>query len=81
MQLREGNGFTRGTIKNWQVTLRHLREYVRLQYKVNDLHFRQLDVQFLMDFDWFARTKWNCRTITKNHQDCNQQRVAEQKPI
>jgi integrase len=62
MQLREGNGFTRGTIKNWQVTLRHLGEYVRLHYKITDIPFRQLDVQFLIDFDWFARTKWNCRT-------------------
>jgi integrase len=62
MELREGNGFTNGTIKNWKVTLRHLKEFLEDHYAVADISFRQLDHQFISDLDWFARTKWMCHT-------------------
>lgn len=62
MELREGNGFTKGTIKNWKVTLGHLRQFVSERYTTNDITFRQLNQQFIFDLDWFARTKWNCKT-------------------
>lgn len=62
MKLREGNGFTKGTIKNWNVTLRHLKEFVAEKYKSTDITFRQLDNKFVTSLDSYARVEWNCRT-------------------
>ncbi|MEO7523792.1 MAG: site-specific integrase, partial [Ferruginibacter sp.] len=62
MESREGSGFTKGTIKNWKVTLRHLKQFLQTHFGIEDISFRQIDHQFILDLDWFARTKWNCRT-------------------
>lgn len=62
MELREGNGFSKGTLKNWHVTLRHLKQFLLEYYQVSDISFRQLDYPFISNLDWFARTKWNCQT-------------------
>ena len=62
MQLREGNGFTKGTLKNWNVTLRHLKEFVLEKYRSTDITFRQLDNKFVTSLDSYARVEWNCRT-------------------
>lgn len=59
---REGNGFTKGTLKNWHVTHRHLKQFLKEHCAVSDISFRQLDYQFIADLDWFARTGWNCKT-------------------
>ena len=62
MKLREGNGFTKGTIKNWKVTLRHLKEFAGKQYGNTDITFRQLDIKFITALESYARIVWNCRT-------------------
>ena len=62
MELRKGNGFTIGTIKNWKVTLRHLKEFLVNHYTITDISFRQLDYQFISNLEWFAKTKWRCQT-------------------
>jgi hypothetical protein len=43
--------FSIGTIKNWKVTLRHLKEFLLKKYHRSDLTFKELDRNFLLDFD------------------------------
>lgn len=62
MELREGNGYAKGTLKTWNVTLRHLKQFLKEHYDCEDVSFKQLDYQFISDLDWFARTKWKCQT-------------------
>ncbi|MBC7889052.1 MAG: phage integrase SAM-like domain-containing protein [Ferruginibacter sp.] len=62
MQLMEGNGYATGTTKNWQVTLRHLKEFLKDHYRIEDISFRQLDHRFITDLDRYARNKWKCKT-------------------
>ncbi len=60
MVLRVDAGFAYGTVKNWKVTQRHLKEFLNQHYHVADITFKQLDLKFISDFEWFARMKWSC---------------------
>ncbi|MEO5681818.1 MAG: site-specific integrase [Chitinophagaceae bacterium] len=60
MEKRVNCGFAPGTVKNWRVTEGHLQEFLRVQYKLVDIAFKQLNASFITDFDWFARTHWAC---------------------
>ena len=60
MELRIDTGFARGTVKNWTVTKGHLKEFLNKYYFVSDIAFKQLDLKFISDFQWYARTKWSC---------------------
>jgi site-specific recombinase XerD len=62
MESRVGNGYSPGTVENWKVTFRHLKEYVKEQYYTVDITFRQLNYKFIANFDWYARTQWKCGT-------------------
>jgi hypothetical protein len=60
MELRIDTGFAKGTVKNWKVTKGHLKEFLNRYYNVPDIAFKQLNLKFISDFQWFARTKWAC---------------------
>lgn len=60
MKLRVDTGFSAGTVKNWGVTERHLEEFLQKHYLVSDITFKQLDLKFISDFEWYARTQWDC---------------------
>ncbi|MEO6000051.1 MAG: site-specific integrase [Chitinophagaceae bacterium] len=60
MKLRINTGFSAGTVKNWSVTERHLQEFLIKHYLVSDIAFKQLELKFITDFEWFARTHWSC---------------------
>ncbi|MFL5740351.1 MAG: site-specific integrase [Flavisolibacter sp.] len=54
--------YSRGTVKNWKVTRGHLQIFLEQQYHRKDISFKELDENFLHDFDSFARKKWQCKT-------------------
>jgi hypothetical protein len=54
--------FSPGTIKNWKVTLGHLKEFAVKKYRRSDIAFKELDENFLLDFDNYARRNWGCGT-------------------
>ena len=57
-----GNGYSVGTVKNWKVTLGHLKEFLRATRNVEDMPFKSLDISFLHTFQVYAATQWHCRT-------------------
>lgn len=60
MKKKEGIDYAHGTLKNWNVTLGHLKEFIKLRYKLGDVPFKELDLRFILDFQLYAKTKWNC---------------------
>jgi integrase len=60
MEARQTTGYAKGTVKNWKVTKRHLKEFVNDYLGVKDLPFHLLDLSFIIEFERFARTSWSC---------------------
>jgi site-specific recombinase XerD len=57
-----GRNYSPGTIKNWKVTLGHLKEFLKNAYASADISFANLDMAFLYKFEIFAATEWKCGT-------------------
>lgn len=62
MRRLENHAYSKGTIKNWEVTRGHLEQFMKEQYSLSDLPFKQLEYSFIADLEWFARAKWGCGT-------------------
>ena len=62
MEARVNIDFSIGTIKNWRVTLGHLKEFLVKKYGRLDIAFKELDENFLLEFDTYARRNWGCGT-------------------
>ncbi len=62
MKSKTGNGFAKGTVKNWAVTNRHLKEFISGQYNLSDIALKELSYKFIADFEMYAKAKWQCRS-------------------
>ena len=62
IEARVDINFSPDTIKNWKVTLGHLKEFLLKKYRRLDITFKELDENFLGDFDSYARRNWGCGT-------------------
>jgi integrase len=62
IEARVNIDFSVGTIKNWKVTLGYLKEFLQKKYCRSDIAFKELDENFLKEFDSYARRNWGCGT-------------------
>ncbi len=62
LEKRIGSDYSAGTVKNWKVTFGHLNEFINHKYPGQNLSFRQLDYEFIIDLELYARTRWHCGT-------------------
>jgi predicted type IV restriction endonuclease len=62
IETRVNIDFSVGTIKNWKVTLGHLKEFLQKKYHRSDIAFKELDENFLREFESYARRNWGCGT-------------------
>jgi site-specific recombinase XerD len=60
MEVRQAAGYAKGTVKNWKVTQGHLQEFLNDHLHVKDIAFHQLELDFIVEFERFARSKWSC---------------------
>jgi integrase len=60
METRKEIDIAPGTVRNWQVTQGHLKEYLQNRYNRTDIPFKGLDLKFITDFDLYAKTTWKC---------------------
>ncbi|MFV0138774.1 site-specific integrase [Empedobacter falsenii] len=56
--------FAPGTILRYETTLKHLQDFLKFQYKVEDMALEKIDHAFIMDFDFYFRTVRNCNNNT-----------------
>src|SRR6266542_2685099 len=60
MKREIGLNYSKGTVKNWKVTLGHLQTFIQTEYGTTDITFKELNKQFLIDFELFAKRYWHC---------------------
>lgn len=53
--------YSKGTHERYVTARSHVQQFIKLKYKVDDLEFRQLNYEFVKDFDFFLRTIRNCQ--------------------
>lgn len=56
--------FAPGTILRYETTLKHLQDFLRHKYNVEDISLEKIDHAFIMDFDFYFRTVRNCNNNT-----------------
>lgn len=55
-----GKEFSNNTFKKYETTLSHTREFLKNQYKINDISIKKVDIAFINDFDFYLRNTKNC---------------------
>jgi site-specific recombinase XerD len=56
--------YSKDTFTRYETSYRHVQEFIKLNYKTSDLPIRELNNQFVQDFDYFLRTVKNCNNNT-----------------
>lgn len=53
-----------GTIERYETTLKHLKEFLKHQYKKEDIAIDDIDHAFIMDLDFYFRAERKCNNNT-----------------
>jgi integrase len=61
IKLKIGSDYKLGTLKNYNVTLGHLKEFILKQYQVKDVLLKDLNFKFITEFELMCKTKWECK--------------------
>ena len=59
-----GKDFSQGTLDRYDTVLRHLKEFVKHRYNLDDILVADIDHSFIQEFDHFLRTVRNCENNT-----------------
>lgn len=55
-----GKEFSINTHKKYLTAISHTREFLKSQYRVNDIAISKVDITFVNDFDFYLRNNKNC---------------------
>lgn len=55
-----GKGFANNTLKKYETTLKHTKEFLHYQYLIDDIILSRIDLSFINDFDFYLRYNKNC---------------------
>jgi len=55
-----GKDFAKGTLTKYNTTLKHVRSFIKVKYKVADLLASKVDYRFITEFDFYLRTVCKC---------------------
>lgn len=61
IKLKLGTEYEEGTLRNYNVTLGHLKEFVMKKFQVTDLPLKDLNYKFITDFELMCKTEWGCK--------------------
>ncbi|MEO6546652.1 MAG: phage integrase SAM-like domain-containing protein [Ferruginibacter sp.] len=59
--LKIGSDYEIGTLKNYKVTLGHLKEFISRHYHVKDIPLNDLNYKFLTAFELMCKTDWGAK--------------------
>ncbi|MEO6548826.1 MAG: phage integrase SAM-like domain and Arm DNA-binding domain-containing protein [Ferruginibacter sp.] len=59
--LKIGSDYEIGTLKNYKVTLGHLKEFISKQYHTKDIPLKDLNYKFITEFELMCKTEWGCK--------------------
>jgi site-specific recombinase XerD len=55
-----GKEFAAGTLERYQTSLKHTRAFLEWKFKVTDLDIRQLDFEFIADYEFWLKSVRRC---------------------
>lgn len=55
-----GREFSINTYKKYETSLSHTKEFIKYQYKLDDISIKQVGIAFINDFDYYLRNIKNC---------------------
>lgn len=64
MKKLEGIDYATGTIKRFETSLSHTKEFIKWKYNSDDIELRKLDYEFVKDYDYWLKTVRNCSQNT-----------------
>ncbi|RXK59176.1 site-specific integrase [Lacibacter luteus] len=56
--------YAEGTLERFRITLSHLKEFLLWKYKTTDVELRQINHEFVADFDFYIRSERKCANNT-----------------
>jgi integrase len=55
-----GKDFALGTAERYRTAKKHVEDYIKLEYKVTDLPFKDVDHTFISGLEYYLKTERNC---------------------
>ncbi|WPU91857.1 site-specific integrase [Mucilaginibacter sabulilitoris] len=52
--------FAPATVTRYETTLKHTQDFMQWKYKINDIRVKQIDHQFISEFEFYLRTVRKC---------------------
>ena len=59
-----GNGYAYGTLERFKISLKHLQEFIKWKYNVNDINIKKIDYAFVTEFEFYLRSVKKCNNNT-----------------
>ncbi|WP_228372503.1 site-specific integrase [Chryseobacterium daeguense] len=59
-----GKEYAQGTYDRYVTARSHVQDFIKFKYKKDDLEFRELNYQFIKDYDFYLKTVRNCSNNT-----------------
>lgn len=55
-----GKDFAAGTAERYKTALKHVRDYIKLEYLLSDIPVKDVDHKFISGFEYYLKTTRNC---------------------
>ncbi len=55
-----GKEFAPGTLERYETVLKHIQDFIKVQYNVTDISLKNVDHQFITGFEFYLKTTRNC---------------------
>jgi len=55
-----GDEYAAGTLERYETSLRHTRSFLEWQYKVSDIDIKQIDHDFIINYEFYLRSERKC---------------------
>lgn len=62
--LIEKKEYAPGTLERFEIAKKHVKEFMQFKYQVEDMEFRELNYEFVKDYDFYLRTVKDCNNNT-----------------
>lgn len=64
LALVEKGEYALGTHERYAISRKHVKEFVKFKYNLDDMDFRDLDYEFIKDFEFYLKTVKDCNNNT-----------------
>lgn len=55
-----GNGFAKGTLRRYEISLRHTEKFLEYKYRMTDIDIKKIDNAFISEYEFYLRSVRKC---------------------